>query len=809
MNLAHDVRHAIRSLRNSRVFTFIAVVTLALGIGANAAVFAVTHAVLIRPLPWAEPDRLVRLWSSNPARGLAQFSISPADYMTWRQESRVFEGLAAFDRQRSAVLSGEGRQPEEVVIAPASAELFPLIGIAPELGRTFTTGEASPGGDNVAVLTDGFWRSALAGDAGVLGRSISLDGTLHTIVGVMPPEFVVPGNDAQVWTPLRLEENGDRSLRFLRVFGRLKPGFQVEDAIADLGAVTERLSQAFPVTNGGWSITIRPLNEVVVGPVFRRAVIVLLGVVAAVLLIACANISNLMLTRAAARRQEVAVRLALGASRSRVIREWLTEGAVLGAAAGVLGVMLGSWGVELLRAIGANRVPRLDEVGVNGVVVAFTFTVSMAAGLLLAVAPALHAVNAQLSSSLKEGGRGLSAGRSTRRTRSTLLVLQVTVAIMLLVGAGLLLESAWRLHRVELGFEPDNVLVAPVALPEARYGDAAAATAFYRDLLGRAAALPGVQAASAVSSAPFAGPNSGNLFVREGHEVARREDAPDTDYRVVTPGYFGTLGIPIRRGRDFTEADGAGPEVTIISESFARLFFADVDPIGHRIRLGDIANGVWRTVIGVAGDARYQSVEAPEVRPMMYVPPMQVRQPSPRAMMLVLRSDADPAALSAALRAEIGRMDAQLAPGTLALLDDVVGFAYAQQRFQLVLFTVFAALALALAAVGVYGVTAYTVTQRRRELGVRIALGAQAKHLRRLVVAQGVGLAFVGVAGGVIASLVLTRFMQALLFDTDPRNPAVFLGVAVLLLIMAAAASYVPARRATRIDPLRALRDAS
>ncbi|MGH7555593.1 MAG: ABC transporter permease, partial [Longimicrobiales bacterium] len=544
MSLAHDVRHAIRSLLKSRTFTFVAVLTLALGIGASAAVFAVTHAVLIRPLPWADPDRLVRVWSSHPARGLPQFSISPADYMTWRQESHVFEGLAAFDRQRSAVLGGEGRRPEEVVIAPASAELFPLIGIAPELGRTFTSEETSPAGENVAVITDGFWRSVLGADTGVLGRTIALDGIPHAIVGVMPPEFVVPGNDAQVWTPLRLEENGDRSFRILRVFGRLKAGYQVEDAIEELGAVTARLAEAFPVTNGGWSITIRPLNEVVVGPVFRRAIVVLLSVVAAVLLIACANVSNLMLTRAASRRQEVAVRLALGASRSRVIREWLTEGAVLGVAAALLGVVLGAWGLDLLRAVGANRVPRLDEVGVNGVVVAYTFALSIVTGVLLAVAPALHAVNAQLSSSLREGGRGLSASRSARRTRSALLVLQVTVAIMLLVGAGLLVESAWRLHRVELGFEPDNVLVAPIALPEARYGEADAAAAFYRDLLERAAALPGVEASSAVSSAPFAGPNSGNLFVREGHEVARREEAPDTDYRVVTPGYFATMGIP-------------------------------------------------------------------------------------------------------------------------------------------------------------------------------------------------------------------------------------------------------------------------
>jgi putative ABC transport system permease protein len=796
-------RFAIRSLRKSASFAATAVVTLALGVGANASVFAVASVLLLRPMPWAEPDRLVRLWSSVPERGLSSFSISGPDYLDWVRRSQAFEGLAAYDRQRLAVLAGDGRTPEEVLVARTTAELFPLIGAAPALGRTFAADEIQQGGGAVAVITDGFWRGALGADPRVLGRAIELDGRRVTIVGVMAPEFIVPGNPAAVWTPLALSEADDRGNRYLRVVGRLNPGWDVAAASAEMRGVTAALATQHPSTNTGWGITIQSLNELVVSPGYRRAVQVLLAVVLLVLVVACANVSNLALSRASARRHETAVRLALGASRGRVMREWLTESAVLGVGAGVAGVVLGSWGLDLLRVTSPSGIPRLDEIRMDGGVVALTLVLSVVASVAAGIGPALHALSATLSSALREG-RSHAGTRGTRRVRNATLVMQVAFAMLLLTGAGLLLQSFRRLLAVDTGFDARGLVIAPVVLPEAGYGEGGLARVFYEQLMERARGLPGVSAASMVSSAPFAGPDAAYAFVTEALAVTAGQNAPDADSRVVAPGYFTTMNIGLVSGRDFTEADGTGVAPVIISETLARQYLADRDPIGQQLRLGDIANGPWRTVIGVVRDARYQSLETPALRPMIYLP-----YRTRASMMLVLRSSGNTETLSQALRAEVQRLDPGLPLGTVSKLEDLLDFAYAQRRLQLMLFGVFATLAAVLAVVGLYGAVTYMVMQRRRELGVRYALGARAHELRRLVVARGLGLALLGVAIGLAACFALTRTLQSILFETQTIEPVVFAGVALLLLGLAGLASWAPARRVTRLDPVSALRDAN
>lgn len=802
--VAQDLRQAMRSLARSRGFSAVAILMLGLGIGANASVFAVTHAVLLKPLPFVEPDRLVRLWSNQVERGLTFFSVSAADFSDWRRESRVFERMAAYDRHRNAVLSGDARQAENVVVARASAELFPLLGVGALLGRTFTEQETTGRGARVAVVTHGFWRSALGGTADVIGSEVTLDQEPYTVVGVLSPDFMVPGNPAAVWTPLSLTGETDRSDRFLRVIGRMKPRYRVDDARRDLEALTARLALSYPATNAGWSISVQSLEEVVVGVNFQRALMVLLFVVGGVLLIACANVGNLLLIRSVARRKELTIRLALGATRRRLIRSWSAETALLGLAGGVVGLILGSWSVDLLSALGAADIPRLEEVRMSGTVAAFTLALSLLAGVLLTAIPAAHTTFSPSFSGVAREGRGSTGPRFAGRTRSFLVVVQVSLAVLLLVSANLLLHSLRRVGAVELGFVPDDVLVAPIALPSGSYDNDDAVLSFYQELVARARSLPGVRLAAAVSSAPMAGPNSATRVLVEDDEFVAGGAIADTDYRASTPGYFATLGIPLRRGRDFTEADRTGPHVIVVSDAFVRQHFRDDDPLGKRMRFGDVANGPWRTVVGVVADVRYQSVETPSVRPMVYLP----HRGSPD-MMLVLRGTGEAVTLAAGIRRELAALDPNLAPGAVSQATDLLDDLFAQRRFQLVLFGAFASIALLLCTVGIYGVSGYAVSQRTRELGVRAALGARAGQLVTLIVRQGLVLAGLGAAVGAAGALALTGVIRRLLFDTSTRDPFVYASVIVLLMLVAGVASYLPARRATRIDPRTALQDVS
>ena len=808
--LRQDVRFGARSLLANRGFAAVVALTLAIGVGATTAVFSVAYGVLLRPLPYHDADALVRLWSRRAARGLDYFSVSPADFRAWREERGAFADMAAFERQREVTLARTtgGGAPEAIEAAAVMPELFALLGTRAARGRTLRPDDARPDAPAVAVVSDETWRARFGGDRALVGSDVLLDGRRVTVVGVMPPRFRVPGTPAEVWTPYALARAGDDpSERSLRVLARLAPGVTPERALARLDLVADRLARAQPVTNGGWTTNIMPIPELVVGRQFRRAVLVLLGVVGFVLLIACANAASLQLARATARRREIALRTALGATRGRLVSQLVTESALLAAVGGAVGVLLAWGGLRLLRALGDTTVPRLDEVRLDLPVLAFSALAALGSAVLFGLLPALHASRADAGETLKAGARGTGDGASGG-VRSALVVAEVALSLVLLVGAGLLMRSFVRLRGVELGFDPRAVAVVPLRAPGGAGDDPARVAAFHDAMLDEARRLPGVRDAAAVSSAPFAGPNTGLPFARADRPPSPDEPPPDADYRDVTPGYFRTLGIRLAGGRDFTARDVAGaPRVVVVSEALARRHWPGEDAVGRRIRVGDLVAGEPYTVVGVVGDVRYQSLETPEVRPMMYF--AAAARPRP-AMTLVVRGDPGTRvrvdALAAGVRRALAALDPTLPAPAVTAMDELIGRATTTARFAVVLFGVFAALALALALVGIYGVMSYVVRLRTREMGIRAALGAPRRSLLASVLGRGVRLAAAGVLLGVPAALWLSRWLSTLLFETRATDPWTYAAIALLLVLVAAGASLLPARRATRADPLVALR---
>jgi putative ABC transport system permease protein len=805
--LRQDVRFALRTIAANRGFAFMVVLTLALGIGATTAVFSVAYGVLLRPLPYRDADALVRLWSRRADRGLDFFSVSPADYNVWRERNRVFSAMAAFERQRDATLT-RGSEPQGVEIAAVTPDVFSLLGTSASRGRTLVADDARDGAPPVAVLSHGLWTARFGSDSSLIGGDVVIDGKRHTVVGVMPPRFSIPPMTAEIWTPLSLPTvTSDHSNRYLRVLARLTPGVTLERAREQMDAIAAALGQEHPGTNGKWSVNMLSVPEMIVGTQFRRAVLVLLGVVGFVLLIACANTANLQLARGTARRREIAVRTALGASRARITAQLVTESALLGLIAAVAGVALARAGIGLLRAVGTETVPRLADVRLDAPVLAFTAIVALASGILFGLLPALRATRADVGEVLKASGRGESQGVAGKGTRAALVVAQISLSLILLVGAGLLMRSFVRLQAVDIGFTPTNVAAVRMRLPDASYPDPERMEAFHAALLERVRQIPGVAAAAAVSSAPFAGPSSGNVFVREDRPVAAREQAPDADYRVITPGYLRTLGIRLLRGRDLSALDRKGaPPVALISQSMARRYWPGEDPIGHRIRIGDIVKGPVYTIVGIVGDVRYQNREAPEVRPMMYFPAAAHPQ---RSMTLVIRGSSEGAVSASAMRSAVTSLDPALPAPVVTDMDELIGNAMATSRFALVLFAVFAGAALVLAAVGVYGVMSYLVRRRTHEFGVRSALGASSGTLLRSVVAGALRLTLAGVAIGLVGAWLLTQSLGSLLFEVSATDPLTFAVIALLLTAIGVVASALPARRAAQADPLVALRGGS
>ncbi len=817
-SLFKDIRYGFRGLLKHPGFTLVAVITLALGIGANSAIFTVVNAVLLRPLPVAAPEQLVFIWQTHPFGkriGVEQLPVSNADFLDWQEQSNLFEGMSMIDSWGGNLTGGD--TPEHVDGAKVSVNLFSLLRAQPMLGSDFNLDHAKPGNDRAVILGHSLWQRRFGSDANIVGRQIQIDGQQFIVQGVMGPGFVFPKDvglpnyfsfaKTEMWLPIALtpQQRANRGSHHLAVVARLKPGATLDQAQSQLAGIARRVEEQNPEDSKDWGTSVNLVHEQVVGA-SRRAILILLGAVGFVLLIACANVANLLLARSTSRQREIAIRTAVGAGRARIVRQLLTESLLLSLAGGAVGVILASWGVRLLLLFGADRLPRIAEIQVDNRVLWFTFAISLLTGLLFGLVPALQVSKTDLNESLKESGRSAMGGRHRQRARHLLVVSEVALSLVLLVGAGLLAKSFMRLQNVNAGFTPDHLLTATLELPRAKYEDDALKSQFFRQVVERAGGLPGVEAAAAVSHLPLSGKEELDGFRIEGRAEPTDVSLIQTaDFRVITPGYFRAMRIPLLKGRFFNEQDRASTTYSaIIDESFARRFFPGEDPLGKRVDEDGSRNGRgFAVIVGVVGGVKHTDVKA-EPRPTLYVPAEQ----SPwETMTLVVRSSGDPSALAAVLREEVAAVDKDQPLSEITTMEQLFAKAVAPQRFNLMLVGLFAALALLLATVGVYGVIAYSVTQRAQELGVRLALGASSRDILRLIICQAMRVSLVGVGLGLVAAVALTRVMTSLLFEVSATDPVVFVGLAVVLIAVTLVASYIPARRATKVDPLVALRN--
>jgi putative ABC transport system permease protein len=800
-----DIRYAIRMLAKSPAFTFIAVLTLALAIGANTAIFSVVNAVLLRPLPYPHSEQLVQVFGTQPT--LAEAPTSPANFLEWRTENQVFTHIATWVGQ-GFNLTGTDK-PERVIGARVSSDMFQLLGVQPALGRDFTAEEDRDGADRVIILSYEFWQQRFAGDPNAIRQTITLSDQTYTIIGVMPRGFAFPSPRAQIWTPIAFNaaERATRDTNFIDVVARMKPGVSLEQAQANMTAVAQSQAQRYPQTNVGVGVKVVSLQEHMVGDV-RPMLIVLLGAVAFVLLIACANVANLLLARAAARHREMAIRGALGASRSRVVRLLLTESVLLAIVGGALGLLLAIWSLDLLVSLKPANLPRLAEIGVNRTVFLFTATVSVLTGVLFGLAPAWQVSKTDLNEGLKESGRGSDAPKR-HRMRALLVISEMALSLVLLIGAGLMIRSFSRLLAVDPGFKTDHVLTAFVSLPVAKYSKHEEQVTFFDRLLERLRNVPGVSAAGVVTDIPLYGGSS------TGFDVEGRPPAPPgaramTDYRIINPDYFAAMGMRMVEGRAFSGHDNeAAPGVVIINETMAARFFAGEDPIGQRVDMSGAPKDP-REIVGVVADVRNYGVDA-EVKPEAYVP---LLQSAPgylsgvtSALTIVVRSTIAPTALAQTLREQVQALDKDQPVSAIKTMETYLDESMAQRRFNMLLLGAFAGLALVLAAVGIYGVIAYTVTQRTHEMGIRIALGARGGDILRLVFSNAMATTITGIVIGLGAAFALTRLLQSLLYQVTATDPVVFATIPLLLLAVAAIATYLPARRAMKVNPITALRE--
>jgi putative ABC transport system permease protein len=798
--LIQDIGFSLRRLRKGPGFALVAVATLALGIGANAAIFSAVNAVLLRPLPYPAPDRLVvvnHVWKGRPV------VVSPQNFLDFEHETRSFDALAVYDTD-GATLTGRG-EPVQLATGETSAAFFDVLRVTPALGRGFRPGENEPGRNRVVVLSQGLWRERFGADPAVVGQSMLLDGVPHEIVGVAPPGFDFPrGRD--FWRPLEYDQRfrtQSRGAWYLSAIGRLREGVSTDAARAEAATIGARLATAYPDANEGLGLTVRPLHEAMVGKV-RTPLVVLLGAVGLVLLIACANVANLLLSRAAAREGELAVRSAMGAGRGRLVRQLLTEASVLGLLGAGAGLILAAWGGDLIQALQPRDVPRLDEIRLDRVVVAFTMGCAFLTTVVFGTIPALLATRRSSAVALREGGRGLLSGRGGR-VRRGLAVAEMALAVTLLAGAGLLLRSFSQLSQVDPGFQSDSALVFRLSLPDGRYADGGAKALFYRRAFESLDALPGVQASAATMGVPLRGFGFGFSFAVDGRPEVPPAQQPTLETRVVTASYFRTLGIPLVKGRGFADTDDAGsPRVVVISREAVRRHFPGEDPIGKRIRLGwgPPEDSVGGTVIGVVGDVKEAGLDEAHLAEI-YLP---YAQKPVGGMDVVVRTTVPPLSLVAAVRSAIHDLDPDLPVARVETLSRIVAASIAQPRFYTTLLAAFAGTALLLAALGLFGVISVGVSQRTREIGVRMALGARSGDVLRLVLREAAMLAVVGIAVGLLAALALSRTLSTLLFNLSPRDPLVFAVAPLLLLLTAVTAALLPARRAAHVDPVEALR---
>jgi len=796
-----DLRYGFRRLRTSPAFTAVAVIALALGIGANTAIFSVVNTVLLQPLPFAEPDRLVRVWPEKH-----KVSASKSELVELQRESRSFDGIAAYSGWAFTLTGRE--EPLKLSGARITAGFFDLLGSRAELGRTFAADEDQPGRSQVIVLSHGFWQRYFGADPNIIGQPVTLDGKSHTIIGVLPPSFNFPalrGEKIDLWVPAPIDpsEANDYSAGYLDLIGRLRSGVTPEQAQAEVVAISQALRAKLGrgPNDYGEHAMVRPFkNEVIGGS--RQMLLVLLGAVGCVLLIACANVANLQLARAAHRQKEIAIRTALGAGRVRIIRQLLTESALLALIGGATGIMLAWLGMNFLIKLLPANTPRLMDVTIDGRVLGFSIALSLVTGVLFGLAPALQTSKPNLQSTLKEGGRGTTMGSGTR-LRGMLVVTEVALVLMLMIGAGLLIKSFWHLQQVNPGFQADTVLSAQLAPPESKYNEPSRKRALYHELIASIAALPGVEAAGAIHLLPMSGNNWNPGLRVEDHPLPQGTSPPSVDWRVITPDYFTAMGIPLVRGRLFTAADDErAPGVALINESLANRFWPDEDPIGKRLRSG-FEQGKWVTVIGVVGGIKHHGLDNETVIEM-YRPYDQA--PFPASMTVMTRTTQDSATLAAAIRSAVWSVDRDVPVDSVQTMSQVVTQSLAPRRATMLLLVLLAAVALILGVVGIYGVMAYTVSQRTHEIGIRMALGARTSEVLRLVVAQGMTLTLAGVGAGLGAAWGLTRLMESMLYGVSATDGLTFAGVAALFCFIALLACYLPARRAAKVDPMIALR---
>jgi len=808
--LLQDIRFGLRMLLKSPSVSIVATIALALGIGANTAIFSVVNAVLLRPLPFPDSDSLVALFETDLQRGMQRGSHSYPNFFDLRSQNTVLEHTACYHTS-DYIMTGRG-EPARLQGAVVTSDLFPLLGVAPMLGRTFVLDDDKPSETGrVVVLSQSLFQKRFNSDPSILNQSITLSGATFTVVGVMPAgfEFPIQNDPVELWTTIAGDAAGkapvtaQRGAHFLQVVGRLKPGVTLEQAQAEFTAIAARLEQQYPDTNTHRGVRIDSALSALVGNV-RPTLFILLGAVACVLLIACANVANLLLARATSRHKEMAIRTALGASRVRVIRQLLTESVLLSLLGGAVGLLLAVWWSDLLIALGKEDIPRAVQVGIDWRVLGFTLGVSLLTGLVFGLAPAFHSSKRELVDSLKEGGRGTSEGARRNKVRSVLVVTELAIAVVLLVGAGLLIKSLWRLQRMNSGLEPANVLTFNLGLPEKYNWEKQAQ--FFIDLKSRLESTPGVQSASSILPLPLSGDRFSISFQIDGRPVAPK-DEPSGDFFAAGVGYFKTMGIPIIKGRDFDDRDrhGATP-VVIITETLARQFFPNEDPIGKRIKPGintiEDEKSPWRDIIGIAADVRNRGLDTPP-KPAYYVPQTQV--PFDSATM-VIKTNGEPHSLVSASTKQVAALDQDVPLYGVKSMEEYLSSSVAAPRFSTTLLSIFAAVALVLTIVGLYGVMSYSVAQRTNEIGIRLALGAQSRDVLLMIVRQGGMLILLGLAIGLAGAFALTRLIASLLFGVTAKDPITFGAVAVLLAIVALLACYIPALRATKVDPMDALR---
>ena len=797
-DLWQDFRFGLRSLLKRPGFTAIALLALALGIGANTAIFSLVNAVILQPLPYRDPDRLISVYGTRNRS--TQGSVGPTDFLDYRSQNKTFEQFAASGSMMLPMnLTGSG-EPERLNASIITGNYFDTFGVRPALGRGFSLENEKTGQDHVTVLSHAFWQTRFGGDPNIVNKTINLDGKAYEVLGVMPAEVVLP-QPAQLWVPINFDADPEmkmRNARFLRGIGRLKEGVTLDQAQTDTDLIAAQLEQQYPDSNTGWSLRLIPLREILVGG-SRTMLFILFGAVGFVLLIACANVANLLLVRAAARQKEIAMRTALGASRLRIIRQMITESLLLAIFGGALGALLAVAGVKLLVSLGEDNIPRTANVKIDATVLAFTLLISLATGLLFGLAPAIRTMKENLVDALKDGIRGGSEATVKNRTRSLLVVFESAIAVMLLIAAGLLIRSLVALQNVDPGFDPNNVLTLRVDLPRQKYNTPEKASNFFEQLETRVAGLPGVEAVGLITDLPLSGEARDMPYRVEGRPAT--SDIAFVDFRRVNKNYFSAMRIPLRRGRNFSEQEvRQSDKAIVVSQAFVDSVFPNEEALGKRLIIWSGIRNEPYEIIGIVGDTRYQSLQG-EPSATMYVPTRELL-----FVNLVIRTQGDPLSLVGGVRKEVNALDPDQPIAAIRPMTEWVAMSAAGARYRTTLLGLFALLAMILAATGIYGVMSYSVAQRTQEIGVRMALGARPLDVLKLVVRQGMMLALIGVVVGLAGALALTRVMSSLLFGVTERDPITFVAVAALLIVVAFISCFVPAHRATRVDPLIALR---